>query len=230
MSHEAVGHGGMCLALGGRVTLLTSVYFRCSNGGPLIDAAGPLMSLAVGATCWIALRLWPSLPANGRLFLVFAMAFNLFWGAGYFIFSAITNNGDWAFALRGLALQPNWLWRGLMGALGVDLYHRSIELVAFYLPSGTPLVVPYLAAGVVSCLAALFFVGLPLPAVGEAAQESFAAGVGLLLFAYRKFHRPESRSAVVLVNQSNRWVLAGALLILAFVATLGRGFVFIGHA
>jgi hypothetical protein len=228
VAHEAVGHGGTCLAFGGQVTLLTSVYFHCLNGSPLGDAAGPLMNLTVGAMCWIVLRARPSLSGHWRLFLVFAMAFNLFWGAGYFVFSAVTDHGDWAFVLRDLALQPRWLWRGLMGVLGAYLYHRSIRRVAFYLPSGTPLVVPYLAAGAVSCLAALFFAGPILPAVREAAQESFGAGVGLLLLAYRNSHPAESPPSVVLVNPSKGWMLTSALVTLAFVATLGRGLVFLG--
>jgi hypothetical protein len=153
VAHEVVGHGSMCIIVGGHITLLTSVYSHCSNGGWLTSAAGPLMSLAVGGLFWAIL--WSALPAlsiHWRLFMVFAMAFNLFWGAGYFVKSAVTNDGDWAFVLRDLALQPNWLWRCLMGALGVYLYYRSIQLIAFYLPSGTPLVVPYLVAGAVACL------------------------------------------------------------------------------
>ncbi len=224
VAHEAVGHGGMCVAVGGQVTLLTSVYFHCTRGGPLTDAAGPLMNLAVAAGFWSILRLRRSLPANWRLFLVFAMAFNLFWGAGYFVFSAVTNTGDWAFVLRGLALEPSWLWRCLMGALGVYLYERSVAITASHLPPRTPLVVPYLVAGAVSCLAALFFTGPTLPALRESAQESLGAAVGLLLLAFRNSRREESQSSILWVGPSKGWLLAAALGLLAFVATLGRGF------
>jgi hypothetical protein len=224
VAHEAVGHGGMCIAVGGHVTLLTSVYFHCTRGGPLTDAAGPLMNLAVAAGFWSVLRVRRSLSANWRRFLVFAMAFNLFWGAGYFVFSAVTNTGDWAFVLRDLALEPRWLWRCLMGALGAYLYDRSIALIASHLPPHTPLVAPYLVAGAVSCLAALCFTGPILPAIREAAQESFGAAAGLLLLAYRNSSRAESRSPVVWVGHSNGWILTSTLVLLAFVATLGRGF------
>ena len=227
VAHEAFGHGGMCVAVGGHVTLLTSVYFRCSTGGPLTDAAGPIMNLAVGAVFGGVLRTRRSLSPSWRLLLVFAMAFNLFWGAGYFVFSAVTNTGDWAFVLRELALQPSWLWRCLTGALGVYLYYRSVALVALHLPSGTPLVAPYLVAGTVSCFAALFFAGPTLPAIREAAQESFGAAVGLLLLAYRNSSRVDSQPSVVFVNRSGGWVFTSALVTLAFVATLGRGY---GHA
>lgn len=230
VAHEVVGHGSMCIIVGGHITLLTSVYSHCSNGGWLTSAAGPLMSLAVGALFWAIL--WSALPAlsiHWRLFMVFAMAFNLFWGAGYFVKSAVTNDGDWAFVLRDLALQPNWLWRCLMGALGVYLYYRSIQLIAFYLPSGTPLVVPYLVAGAVACLAALFFDGPTLPALREAAQEGFGA-VGLLLLAYWNSRRAVPPSSIVFVSHSNGWLITSVMITLAFIATLGIGFVFGGHA
>ena len=225
VAHEAIGHGGVCILPGGHITLLSSVYFHCSNVSPIIDAAGPLMNLLVGALFWSILRAQRQFSAHWRLFLVFTMAFNLFWGTGYFIFSAVTDTGDLAFVLRDLAVRPSWLWRGFMGVFGVFLYERSIRLVAFHLPSGTPLVTPYLAAGTVSCLAALFFTGPKFPALRDAAQESFGAAVGLLLLAYRSRVQVGSQSSTVFVSHSNAWLLTSALVILTFVATLGRGFI-----
>jgi hypothetical protein len=225
VAHEVAGHGGACLVAGSHVTLLSSVYFHCSNGSPSVDAAGPLMNLFVGAVFWSILRTQPRLSAHWRLFLVFAMGFNLFWGAGYFIYSAVMDTGDWAFVLRDLALRPSWIWRGSMGALGVLLYERSVRVVAFYLPPSTPLVTPYLVAGTVSCLAALFFAGPTLPALREAAQESFGAAVGLLLIAYRTRGRVEPPLSTVFVVRSNGWLLTSALVTITFVATLGRGFI-----
>jgi hypothetical protein len=230
VSHEAIGHGGMCVAVGGHVTLLTSVYFRCSNGGPLTDAAGPLTNLAVGAVSWFVLTRWPSLSGNWRLFLVFAMAFNLFWSEGYFVFSAVTNSGDLAFVLRDLSLQPSWLWRFVMGAIGVFLYYGSIRLIASHLPAHTPLLVPYLVAGVVSCFAALCFAGPTLPAIVDAAQESFGAAIGLLLLAYRNSSRVQLQSSAIFVSQSNGWLVTSMIVTIVFVATLGRGFGVGGHA
>jgi hypothetical protein len=222
VAHEAIGHGGMCLALGGHITLLTSVYFRCTNGGPLTDAAGPLMNLIVGAACWSLARNRPP-TSHSRLFFVLAMAFNLFWGAAYFIFSAITNTGDCAFVLRDLSLEPRWLWRLLMGAIGAALYVRSVRAIATEVPPGTPLVWPYLVAGVVSCVAALFFVGPVLPAVREAAKESFGAAVGLLFVAYCSSKQAHTSDSPSLVAHSNGWLLFSALVTILFILVLGRG-------
>lgn len=223
VAHEALGHGGACIASGGHVTLLTSVYFHCSSGGPFTDAAGPTMNLIVGVACWHALSSWSKPPMQWRLFLVFTMAFNLFWGTGYFVFSAITDTGDWAFVLRDLAFQPRPLWLFLMGALGAYLYYRSMRLVAARLPAGTPLVATYLSAGVVSCLAVLFFNGPVLPALREAAMESFGAAIGLLLLARRASTSRDSAVTAIVVTRSNGWILTSVLAMLGFVVTLGRG-------
>jgi hypothetical protein len=220
--HEAIGHGGMCLALGAHITLLTSVYFRSTKGGPLTDAAGPLMNLIVGAACWSLARRRP--PASqSRLFLVLAMAFNLFWGTGYFVFSAVTNKGDWAFVLRDLSLEPRWLWRLVMAAIGVLLYVRSARAVASNVPPGTPLVWPYLVAGVVSCVAALFFTGPVLPALRDAATESFGANVGLLFVAYRGSKHAHASPPPNLVAHSTGWLFFSALATMLFFLVLGRG-------
>jgi hypothetical protein len=231
VAHEAVGHGGMCVAVGGHVTLVSSVYFHCSKAGVLPEAAGPLMTLLVGLMCWVVLRLAPlSLSVHWRLFTVLTMAFNLLWAAMYMVSSAVTNTGDWAFVLRDLRLQPNWLWRCLMGALGLYLYYLFLRLIAFYLPARTPLVVPYLAAGVVSCMAALFFDGPTLPAIRDSVGESFGNTVGLLLIAYVNSRRAESSSKMTPINGSPAWLLTSVVVTLIFFATLGRGFVFGGHA
>lgn len=223
VAHEVIGHGGMCLAVGGHITLLTSVYFRCTNGGPLTDAAGPLMNLIVGLACWLFAHNRPAV-SNSRVFFVLAMAFNLFWGAAYFIFSAVANTGDWAFVLRDLALEPRWLWRVLMGMLGVAIYVRSARVIGAYMPLDVPLMWPYLVAGGVSCVAALFSAGSVLPAVGEAAKESFGAAVGLLFMAFRRSQQPHTSHSPSAVAHSNGWLLFSALATILFILLLGRGY------
>jgi len=229
VAHEVIGHGGMCLAVGGRIILLTSVYFQGANGWPLTDAAGPVMNLIVGAVCWSLARNRPA-ASQSRRFFALAMAFNLFWGGGYFIFFAVTNTGDWAFVLRDLSLEPRWLWRLLMGALGVGIYARAIRVVAIQLPPDMPLVWPYLVAGVVSCVSVLFYSGPVLPALQEAAQESFGADVGLLFLAYRRSKQVHASPSPNTVAHSNCWILFSALVIVLFFLILGRGYGATSHA
>ena len=225
VGHEAVGHGGACLARGGRVLLLTSVYFRCAPGEAITDAAGPLMNLALGAIFYLALRAGRRLSANSRRFLVLAMAFNLFWGAGYFIFSSITAAGDWAFVFRDLGLEPRWLWRCAMGLLGAGLYYGAMRLIVLHRPSGTSLLISYLTAGTVSGVAVLFFDGPTIPALWEAAKESFGAAMGLLILARASWRRKEEPDLEPQVSHSIGWMVAATIVILAFFFTLGRGLV-----
>jgi hypothetical protein len=221
VAHEVLGHGGMCLARGDRVTLLTSVYFHCSQDTPITTAAGNLMNLAVAAICFALLRFRPS--SGWRLLLVFAAAFNAFWACGYIILSAFTDNGDWAFVLHDLALTPPWLWRGLMALLGVALYYIAIRLVVPRLPRGIPILIPTLAAGVVACLAALFYAGPVLPALRDSAQEGFGAGVGLLLIARARYRRGEQLQPESSLPPSRGWIVAAIAVVVVFVATLGYG-------
>ena len=223
VAHEALGHGGACLLKGGKVLLLTSVYFRCVPGLPVVDAAGPLMNLSVAAIAMLALR---RLPATGysRPFAALVVAFNALWGAGYFLFSAITYQGDWAFVLRDLHVTHPWAWRVLLGVLGAWLYGNALRATSPYLPRGAPLAWAYVAGGAVAIASVLLFSGPTLPALREAAQESRLASAGLL---YLAFVRPNSApSALVPVTgPSMRWMWPlGLGLLIVFLTTMGPGF------
>lgn len=222
--HEVAGHGGMCLIVGGHITLISSVYFRSTGGGVLTDAAGPVMNFIIGAICWLLLRRWAAPPILWRLFLIFALAFNLFWGAGCFILSAVTNTGDWTFVLRQLELEPVWIWRVVIGVIGLFIYRWTMRFLASQLPSGTPLFVPYLAAGIFSCFAALFFFGPVAPALREAALEGFGVGIGFLLLAVNRPKQKTNPQPDLVVTAGNAWLFAAAVLGVIFIATLGRGF------
>lgn len=223
VSHEVIGHGGLCLAGGGRITWLSSVYFHCSNGGPFGAAAGPIANLLVGALCWWLLQQAHLSSPSARLLVVLSMAFNLFWGAGYFIFSAIVDTGDWAWFLHDLALKPLWLWRSGMGALGIFLYVLAVRIVSRHWPAGVCSCVPYLAAGLVASLATLFYFGSVLPALRDAAQESFGAAMGLLLHAKGPRQRLPA-FAQQSVSRNNYWAFCAGILVCIFWLTLGRGF------
>jgi hypothetical protein len=212
------------VAAGGRITLLTSVYFHCSDASPAVDAAGPLMNLILGVAFWVLASGRP-IASPSRTFFVLAMAFNLFWGAGYFVFSSVTDRGDWAFVLRGFALEPRWIWRLLMGVVGVFLYVRFARAVASCAPPGLPFALAWLVAGVVSCLAALCFAGPTLPALREAAQESFGAAVGLLFLARRHTARAAGEAPPATPGIGTPWLVVWALITILFVVVFGRGVV-----
>lgn len=229
ISHEVLGHAAACLAEGGRITLLTSVYFRCQNAGVMTDLAGPAANLflGIGAFALLERRSW---SANVRLLLVLTLAFNLFWLAGCMLVSAIANESDFAYALHLLAVSPPWVGQALLGILGLLVYSLGTLAAAKHVAEGTLLAVSYAVAGVASCGAALFFVGSVAPAVREAALESFGAGIGLLLLAGGKSRGMSHCSPSISPASGYGWSAAGALATIAFVLLLGSGLLLTGNA
>lgn len=227
-SHEVLGHGTACLAEGGQITLLTSVYFHCDNAGVITDLAGPLVNLLFGLSAYILLenRAWSS---NLRLLLVLTVAFNLFWLAGCMLVSAVASKSDFAYALRVLAVNPPGLGRAVLGTLGLLVYWFGMRATSKHAAQGTSLALSYAVAGVVSCGAALFFVGSVAPAVREAALESFGSAIGLLLLAGGKSRRSSHSSRSVSSASGYGWLGAGALATIVFVLLLGRGLVVTGN-
>ena len=227
-SHEVLGHGAACLAEGGRITLLTSVYFHCENAGMLTDLAGPSMNLLLGLGAYALLerRDW---SASLRLVLVLTSAFNLFWLAGCMLVSAVTSKSDFAYTLRLLAVDPPWLGRAVLGILGLLVYWFGMRATAKHVALGTSLAVSWPAAGLVSCAAALFFVGPVAPAVREAAIESFGSAIGLLLLAGTSRRLPFGSFSTSPASGYG-WLSLSTLATIGFVLFLGRGLVVTGHA
>lgn len=217
VAHEAAGHGLTCLGSGGTVRWLTSVYFRCQPGRPIVDAAGPLANLCMAAVCILAAR--RRRADMVRLTLALIAAFNGLWGSGYLLFSAVTDNGDFAFVVRDLALHPAWAWRLGMGLTGAWLYLQVLRAIAPWLPKGRPLLAAYASAGAVACVSVLFYAGPLLPALREAAQEGLLAPIGLAIIALSR------RSRAPLPLPSSRATIVVALLVVVtFWITLGRGY------
>jgi hypothetical protein len=239
VAHEAIGHGGTCIAVGGRVTLLTSVYFRCIGGGPVTDAAGPLGNLALAAMCWMLLQgKW---PATLRLLLVMLLAFNGFWASGYLVYSGILDTGDWAFAARDSLPAGTWQWRPVAVLCGALLYIATLRSVVHAMravaPEGTDpsrrmqrlLRLPYLAAALSACIAAALFKGSPLApggiinAVREAALEIGIASIGLWFAAGRYAALPPPDTMLAPIAYNWRWITSGFIVFVVFAATMGRG-------
>ncbi|MFT4246879.1 MAG: hypothetical protein QM581_02420 [Pseudomonas sp.] len=220
VAHEAIGHGLACLATGGKVTLLTSVYFRCHPSVPFVDAAGPLMNLVAAGLSALAVRRC-SQSSHARVFWALLLAFSGLWGAGYSIYSAIADTGDLAFVLRDLSLEPKWIWRIFLGISGIVLYRLIISNARDFLPRDRPLYLAYFSAVAVACISVLFYQGPILPALKVAALESAVAPIGLLLSG--------SRQKVMIPSDdpgfpASRIILALSVFItVIFWLTMGRG-------
>jgi hypothetical protein len=234
--HEVLGHAGSCVLSGGQVALLSSAWFRCQGGGVAADLGGPIANLLAGGLLWLALscgivRIRPQL----RLLVLLTLVFNLFWAGGGMLYSALTGQDDGALLVS--ARQPPWLYRVILFVCGLLLYRWTMRLLAREIQpfldesgrssrprSGRLLLVPYLAAGIAACLAALTYGPDALGAVQEAALESFAANIGLL-FLYRRASPPAVSAGGRLVIHRSPWLLTAAILgCIAFTLTLGHGY------
>ncbi|WP_204278714.1 hypothetical protein, partial [Enterobacter hormaechei] len=60
-------------------------------------------------------------------FLIFLMCFNLFWGAGYFVYSGLLDIGDWALFARDMLPSGSWWWRPVAVCLGLALYLAGLR-------------------------------------------------------------------------------------------------------
>ena len=234
--HEGLGHGGMCIATGGRPLVLSTVHFECSVDTRLVAAGGTLANLVVGTLSCVAMRALKQ-SALWRYFFWLLMTLNLFGVGGYFLFSGIGNIGDWAAVVAGW--EPAWAWRVGLAALGIVTYFflfvpLSLRELRPFLGKDAKVrvrraryltVVSYLTGGILSCVAgALNPVG-PLLILISAAAASFGGNSGLawmwtLLYGPRfsnsEFQMPE-------IERSRGWITAAVVLAIGFILGLGPG-------
>src|SRR5688572_7887347 len=88
--HEAVGHGGVCWAVGGTEMTVSTMHLECVGDEDLsvaarkaITAAGTIANLLTGLILWFVLRRRPGPPTWGRYFLWLMMMLGFFVGGGY---------------------------------------------------------------------------------------------------------------------------------------------------
>lgn len=235
LAHEAIGHGGMCLATGGSINLITSVYFQCSPKNILTDAAGSLVNLVAGILFFLVLHIYKNASPTMRLFLALSGAFNLFWIAANLIYSGAANIDDGAFVIEGL--QPAWLWRSLLLVVGLVIYYFSMRLLA---SSVQPLVsidepfrgkrvkrlflIPYLAAGTAEGFAAAFDRHNPLLSVKDAFLETFCAFVGYLVVTFwLSRHQITELLPYRRIERQIGLIISVVVLLIIFTITMGRG-------
>lgn len=213
--HEVLGHAVACLLQGNRILLLNSAFFRSAPGSYATDLAGPLANLGAALALVLFLRR-AARPGPARVFLRLLCVLGLFWASGEMVLSALTLGDDWGFAIASLPAPG--AWRALLSATGILLYLLGIRLLVRWGLGRTRGRILYAAAGLAACAAALAYAPDRLAAVREAALETFGANLGLLFL-------PASPAADPL-PRSRGWMLAAALALPLFAATLGRGLSF----
>ncbi|MEQ1820279.1 MAG: hypothetical protein ABL871_16890 [Terricaulis sp.] len=229
IAHEAAGHGLTCLALGGDITQLTSVYFQCSVPSTAIAAAGPLGNLIAAALSFWLFSRTPQTATRTRLFLLLTMAFSIFWFAGYLGYSAARQTGDLYFVATDLIGDPPLALR--IGAIIAAMMfyfvgvratrHLTDQLSRDPRRTRRILYIAWIAASLASIAAGLTYAPDRIGAAVQAALEIGAASLPLLT---RGVVAPiGANDPNPLIPRSWPWIAAPAIAYALFIATLGHG-------
>jgi len=231
--HEGLGHAVTALLTGAKSGVLSTVAWSSAQDSRLVAAGGTLANLAAGLVFWIVLSGVKSASARFRFFLLISLAFNLFDGTGYFLFSGFTDFGDWAAVIAGLP--AHWLWRALLVIVGIASYFGAVLVVGSALVRyvGVPrsearrltklTLLPYLTSVLLACAGGLMNpIGMQL--MWQSALPASAGGhSGLLWMKYYipKGTLPERSSDNV--GRNYIWIAAAIALSVFFIFVLGRG-------
>jgi len=237
--HEVVGHGGACLATGGRMAGMSAVHFQCDGGGAIVVAAGgTLMNIVAGLLLFAVLRRVPADRPHLRYAVWLGMVVNLMQAAGYFLFSGALGIGDWADILA--ATGGDGAARAAMASAGGLAYLGFVCFAARRLGPLLPsdrgaarrvaralTLVPWIAGGLVSCLSGMFNpVGLVLVAI-SAAAASFGGTSGLAwmpdIIGTRWAPLRAAGVQSPALGRHRGWIAAGAVAAILFVGLLGPG-------
>jgi len=229
--HELMGHGAMCVALGGHAVRASSLFLDCDIQRPLIDMAGPGANLITGLSATaVAYVLRDS--RTHRHWQVFAWifaAYSLFFGMGYALFSGVTGLGDWTFLLGPESPTPTL--RLVLSVFGIVAIVASLRLLRIASWSGLPIsatipwhrmVLVYVGATLVA------FAGAALDPAGMQAVIRLPpaapfAGLGLLWLAYRGGRSVEAPAATTPLPGHRAWLAAGLVAAILYIGLLGPG-------
>jgi len=231
--HEGLGHAATALLTGAKSGVLSTVAWSSTQDSRLVAAGGTLANIAAGLAFWIALRSTKSASVRLRFFLLISLAFNLFDGTGYFLFSGFTDFGDWAAVIT--RFPAHWLLRLLLVVVGISSYFAAVLVVgsALVLYVGVPgndrrrltklTLLPYLTSIALACASGLLNpIGMQL--MWQSALPATAGGHSGLLWL--KYYIPKGtvpeRSSDSL-DRSYAWIAVAATLSLPFILVLGRG-------
>jgi hypothetical protein len=239
--HEGLGHGGVCLLVGGKPTLLTTMNFVWDDTGfprwalRAVSAGGTIANLLAGALVLVWLRRPPS-PVHLHYFLWLFAAINLYVGTGYFLYSGFSNIGDWANFIAGLT--GYWLWRVLLILIGGAGYYfcvRTMLAKATPLTGGDPAVryrranllmlTPYFGGAIMSLIAGALNPQARALILISAVAASLGGTSGLA-WGPQLLRDPDwlvSSAKAAAIPRHWGWIAAGGFVAAAFVAILGPG-------
>ena len=230
VAHEGLGHGGACVLIGGTSLIVSTTYQYCTVTSHLIDGAGPIVGIAVALLAWAWLRFAAPRSQTLRVFLCLVFAFAIFWNVGYMMKSGLTDQGDWAYVIKGL--EPSFAWHAGLTVLGLVLYILAMRMLAAVIvakltageaPGWRPFqfaLTAYLTAGLLSAASAFFDPRGPSTILTDALPSSLGAiGLAWVGWTMNK-RRPD---LLIAVSTSSVWMGVGLVSAAVFIVVLGPG-------
>jgi hypothetical protein len=231
--HEGLGHGVTAWLSGAHRLAISTVALQSDIETRWVSANGTLVNLLFGGIFWLLLLRPQRYRPATRYFLVLAMTGNLFTGTGYFLFSGVSNFGDWAAVIQGL--QPHWMWQLGLVVVGLASYYAAMRVVAVKLKPfrgkedrsrrvRALCWTAYFSDGILAGLGSLpnpfglFYV------IASALPSTLGANAGLLSLPFMMRNVSGSAEGQIgPVRRSGVWIAAAAVASLTFIFVLGRG-------
>ena len=226
-AHEAAGHGGACLLLGGHIRLLTSSVFRCDVSSKWVDAGGPAMNLICGLLALSARKLIPLRFSQMRLLLILVTALSFFWEGGYLIQAMYKQDGDLYWFVFSLLGRVTMVERFIFAGLGLGLYAATVRLTSRALLTVAPCAIARAiarTAWIAATLGATLAASLG-PGWGDLRDAFLEIGLASLplLFIPKKVHERSNAPSTAAIPRDRLLVTVTVIVFGVFTVTLGRG-------
>jgi hypothetical protein len=240
--HEAVGHGGTCLLVGGKALVLSSMHFEGDAGdmlgwpNRLMAAGGTMVNLLAAGIGYVALARGTGRSSSWRYFWWLFWVVNLLQATGYFLFSGLLDVGDWSEVIHGWAYPG--IWRAVMTLVGGGAYFGAVVLAFRKLAKWIEgdeeatihrvsklALVSYLTGGILYVIAGLLNpIGIAIVFL-SAVAASFGGASGLVWGPQllRGKRRETPVSSPISIDRSLVWIIAAIVVSLVFILLLGPG-------
>ena len=235
MAHELLGHALVCVATGHVPSELGAYYVECPATGPwsrrIVAMAGTGVDVVLALLAvFVWRRVKRPLP---RLLWWIVFTVKGMVAAGYWMFSGVTNLGDWGPAAGGGIgpLPDPWLLRGVLFAVGLVVYvavvRQAMRMMVAMLGGGVSAartqrqvaMTVYLVGGVCAVLVSLFNPQGIAITLMSAIASSFGGTAGLFNVAWHRPNFEPPRNFVI--GRHYAFSLVGVLVTLVFAAVLG---------
>lgn len=222
--HETIGHGLGCLSGGGQISLLTSIWFRCSKWSWLADIGGPAGNLIAGS---VGIALFTKIRSGSaaKLFLLMFGALNLFWFMGQLIFESLTaTHDDWYTTFQMGSPQILKIAGAIAGIGGYILVTRLLSmLVREQGVQARAIRFAYLGAAVSAVIAGLMWQPAPLRSSLEGFLTLGVTPIGLFRVSRTMLQHHEHDERISVIPRAWIWICIGVVVFGVFLFVQARG-------